>query len=465
MEEVGRTRSLRPRWKNYPEAIEFILKRTIPEHPIARGKFKLLFPRVAKEVNERFDFGERKADAIGIKYVTEKYGSDPVFGNRKMQVVHPAKSRASTKVNKVRLRAKRAIENGDGSLIICPHCEGNGFLDVREQENEDGDSLQESQGVVSNPRSPISQREYDVIPQDQNSIVVGANPYQGVQPLTGDSGYTMTTSSMARVPNIYHGSSHPGQVLQQTPQYPPQVLGASRMAHDNSAYGNPQGAVESNQVFQNAGVWNSVGDTMGGELQSGQQFSTAVGENWTAPITSSAHPGWQNTGVTNVDMVIQPGYEQIGQRGNIPQTVLYNQIDPALRSGMVDEPISSGGGNVTATAPAPGIEMRLPHGNQEETRSNNDRRNVGPYESSPAQNPAVNTIQPGTAAHQPIAVSNVNYLPSSYSFDNAGFNYGLDSAWLNRPLTNTSNTHGDNQNLAIDESADFLQFLNEYPIN
>lgn len=71
------------RWKNYPDAIWYVLKRMYPKEPIRRGGYQELYPEVVKEVNEKFRgiFKDTEvADYSGVFYVKERYGMDPKYG-------------------------------------------------------------------------------------------------------------------------------------------------------------------------------------------------------------------------------------------------------------------------------------------------------------------------------------------------------------------------------------------------
>ncbi|KAI0881447.1 uncharacterized protein GGS22DRAFT_196408 [Annulohypoxylon maeteangense] len=469
MEGDEQTRMARPRWKNYPEAINFILKRTIPAHPVPRGSFRQLYPNVAKQVNEKFDFGGRKADAVGIKYVTEKYGSDPVFGNRKMQVVHPVKGKANTREKKNLLRAKRAVANGGGSLMICPHCEGNGFVDTKEEAEDEDDMFQGSQGMATDPPTPIVHGGNGAMQPDPANTLAGANSYQGFQQPTGNAGNMYGPSSMAHMPGGYPGPSQPGQVSQMNYQYPPQVPAPAVMG-DNNAYGNFQGGIEPNQTFQNTGGWNSAGNAIDQQFQGGQAFGLGPVENQQAtPMPPpTVHYGWRDNTTMGAGEIGHQNYGQMIQGGNVPQTNELIHIDPALRSGTVNGQLSAGGGNIIARTPGSGLRPQ----------PNNAGGNAGLYGNSQGGNQATTSaqaqIQPqpqptpvaGNRPSGPVSAAgaNVNHLPNDFSFENPGFNHGLQSAQLNGPLTDTSNgndTNLDNQNFTINEDFSFLEYLND----
>ncbi|KAI1209749.1 uncharacterized protein F4807DRAFT_426197 [Annulohypoxylon truncatum] len=141
-----------------------------------------------------------------------------------------------------------------------------------------------------------------------------------------------------------------------------------------------------------------------------------------------------NTGAIN-----HPNYGQIGQEGNGHQTGGSIQIDPALRSGMAHGPYSTDEGTVPARTPGSRLQRR-PNNQAEEATPNNVGNIAGLTGNSIAGNQATTSVQPRTAEANhsleplPAAGANINYHAGNFSFENPGYNHGLDSACLNQPL-------------------------------
>ncbi|KAI0839079.1 hypothetical protein F5Y06DRAFT_295697 [Hypoxylon sp. FL0890] len=199
----------RPRWKDHDDVIHFILKRTIPDHPVPRGETKALYHSVAREVRENFNL-RGLIDYTGIKYVTEKYGSDPVYGNRKMSVIYPARTGTDNTPgarDKTFRKARRAVENGDGKYIICPHCEGHGFLEVIETGHQVDSGSQDDQGAGSSHLVSASQVVSGAPHMDPSDLSLGVNPSRAYMPTSCAAG----TSYEVPQPSQTEPMSGPGR--------------------------------------------------------------------------------------------------------------------------------------------------------------------------------------------------------------------------------------------------------------
>ncbi|KAI1375438.1 hypothetical protein F4677DRAFT_422822 [Hypoxylon crocopeplum] len=104
------------------QIIRFILERTIPERPLERGRQGRLYSEVANLVNVRFQ-PEMPYGPKNIKYITNMYGRDPKYGNRKGKVVYPAR-------NKTGNRTGRDSSPAKDKRVRCPYCDGSGYLEA-----------------------------------------------------------------------------------------------------------------------------------------------------------------------------------------------------------------------------------------------------------------------------------------------------------------------------------------------
>ncbi|KAI5918353.1 hypothetical protein F4810DRAFT_715607 [Camillea tinctor] len=112
------------------EQINFILDRTVRDVP--RGETVNLHRAVARDFREAYkqpDFGLNQ-----VRYVTERYGSDPDYGNRWGKLVRPVASATppTPQDTGVPVRetpgARRLARKskGGGMFALCAHCGGSG---------------------------------------------------------------------------------------------------------------------------------------------------------------------------------------------------------------------------------------------------------------------------------------------------------------------------------------------------
>ncbi|KAI1821275.1 hypothetical protein F4861DRAFT_551961 [Xylaria intraflava] len=122
------------------EQIHFILDRTVKIIP--RGETSRLHDQVVEEYKERFgveDFGANQ-----VRYVTERYGTDPVYGNRWANIVkgqgisptsHPLSSDLP-RTDKAMPGANQTLHRGDsGERVVCRHCNGLGTVPINPPPN------------------------------------------------------------------------------------------------------------------------------------------------------------------------------------------------------------------------------------------------------------------------------------------------------------------------------------------
>ncbi|KAI1091845.1 hypothetical protein F5B19DRAFT_493078 [Rostrohypoxylon terebratum] len=383
-----------------------------PKEPIKRGGFKALYPQVAKEVNEKFHgiFKETEvADHSGVFYVKERYGIDPYFGAPKLRQVHLAK-KVSTRGKKALARAKKAVKNGDKNLVICPHCEGNGFIDL-EAAAEEEEMSQHDQDVASEAPSFANFSEYSPSDHGRTSIH-DPNSNEILRPAAENLDFVFgpaPLAPMAPMPNAFAGPSQPRQTPQPVAQYPLPNFDPSQMPHNN-------------------GSWNGMGNMMDGGVPNGPRFQPPVTHGQLFPMSPTNQPGWQIDNAMNIDTPIHPHLEQMGQQGMMPQTTLPIHMGPASR---VTEPFSTGGGRAPSATPKLEPRPRL------ESRMGGMPGNAG-GDTTTYGNPMAG-IQTATTAQ-----------PGMTTGSQAEFNFGMDNL-------------GGNQDFTIDENFSFQEFLNNNP--
>ncbi|XDG08735.1 hypothetical protein ABKA04_008350 [Annulohypoxylon sp. FPYF3050] len=393
------------RWKNYPDAIWYVLKRMYPKEPIRRGGYQELYPEVVKEVNEKFRgiFKDTEvADYSGVFYVKERYGMDPKFGALKLQQVHPAKNKKSTKEKKALARAKKAVKDGGDNLVLCPHCEGNGFIDMEAVAAEE-EMSHHSQYMESAPPSPVSFGDHSSVRTSMADLAIGENTHEGLQLAAENPGFVFGPAPMVPMPNVYAG---PSQQHNQTPRPVAQY---------------PLPNFDPNQMPQNNGDWND--NMMDGTMPNGLPFQPHEGQGQIFAMPHTNQPGWKNA-MPN-DTPIQP-------HTIMPQTFQPNQMGPPLRPGMANGPFPNGGGNVRVGTPGSGVPpqhinqagQRMPHSAGGEASSHRN-----PMAGSQAATPNQPTMVVGSQ------------IDSGYGLDNLG---------------------GD-QDFMMDENFSFQQYLSENP--
>ncbi|KAI2638499.1 hypothetical protein GGS21DRAFT_549002 [Xylaria nigripes] len=120
------------------EQIHFILDRTVKVVP--RGETARVHDQAVKEYRERFgdeDFGVNQ-----VRYVTERYGGDPLYGNRWANMIKGTGKFSTTSLprgsqtpsqtpspSNMTPSAKRVLQDGSQSKnVICSHCSGLGVV-------------------------------------------------------------------------------------------------------------------------------------------------------------------------------------------------------------------------------------------------------------------------------------------------------------------------------------------------
>ncbi|KAI0107344.1 hypothetical protein F4776DRAFT_668305 [Hypoxylon sp. NC0597] len=379
----------RPRWKDHEDVIKFILKRTIPDYPVPRGATKDLYHSVAREVKETFNL-RGLVDYTGIKYVTEKYGTDPLFGNRKMLVIHPAKTpkgrmdtpRASNATFK---KARRAVESGGGQLILCPHCGGHGFLDVREARPQVDPKPREDQSSGFTNIHPTPQVVSNVPYPGPNDIGLGINHSQSFEPSTSAFSRATVPSPAVNMPSIHQSSSHSGYLLPTVPTVP----------SNGTLYNGIQDTGRRrSQMPQSPGIWTSASNTIGSGRHIGQTPNSSVGDGiqQTVPIPQATPmgplAGQSATGMA-MDATVDSSYWQMdqeamlnkhqanvpaGQAGTTYQVAQPGQIEPMSRSRRAPELLSLGGHNPIPPAPGAVMHGRPPKRPRTEDQESGNRR-------------------------------------------------------------------------------------------
>ncbi|KAI8957991.1 hypothetical protein F5Y11DRAFT_363224 [Daldinia sp. FL1419] len=121
------------------EMIEFILDKTIPEHPVPRGKKKELYDRTAHLFNQSFPEFPSGIKNSQVKYIVDHFGNSAEYGNRKANVIHrdpigPISAKANAGASNSTQGPKPATAQSNGRrCIVCPHCNGKGTLEAYEK--------------------------------------------------------------------------------------------------------------------------------------------------------------------------------------------------------------------------------------------------------------------------------------------------------------------------------------------
>ncbi|KAI0594781.1 hypothetical protein F4775DRAFT_605899 [Biscogniauxia sp. FL1348] len=110
------------------EQINFILDRTVRDVP--RGETVNLHLAVARDFREAYD--EPDFGLNQVRYVTERYGSDPDYGNRWGKLVRPVSQVLARDTGVPAAAAAtttpgaRRLARARGRLALCAHCGGTG---------------------------------------------------------------------------------------------------------------------------------------------------------------------------------------------------------------------------------------------------------------------------------------------------------------------------------------------------
>ncbi|OTA68612.1 hypothetical protein K449DRAFT_429479 [Hypoxylon sp. EC38] len=353
----GTETAKRPRWKDHEDVIDFILKRTIPDYPVPRGATKDLYHSVAKEVKETFNL-RGLIDYTGVKYVTEKYGTDPAFGNRKMLVIHPAKTskaRADTPraSNATLKKARRAVENGGGQLILCPHCGGHGFLDASEAESQVDPRPREDQISGIHPAPQVMSSVPRLGPNEIDPVL---KPPPSFESPASAFDHATVPSSAGNMPSIHRSSSRSNYFLPSVPTLP---------SNGNPYDGRQDTSRIRSQMPQSPGIWSGASNTTGSGPHIGWPLtpSTGKGNQQTVPMPQATLmdplPRQRST-ATGMNAALDSNYWQVDQevmlnnhQANVPtgqggishQVAQQGQIEPMPRPRRVTELLSLGGHN------------------------------------------------------------------------------------------------------------------------
>ncbi|KAI8628915.1 hypothetical protein F5Y19DRAFT_485258 [Xylariaceae sp. FL1651] len=115
------------------EQIHFILDKTVRQIP--RGKTNDVYCDTVREFKERYGIEEFGLNQV--RYVTERYGTDPVYGNRWANLPKPQAPRPPIPLPdeddlpmpfNMTPGAKRILRRGaNGRYTLCTHCDGTGL--------------------------------------------------------------------------------------------------------------------------------------------------------------------------------------------------------------------------------------------------------------------------------------------------------------------------------------------------
>ncbi|KAI1138260.1 hypothetical protein F5Y05DRAFT_413574 [Hypoxylon sp. FL0543] len=314
-QDMSESAERRPRWKDHEDVIHFILKRTIPDYPVPRGATKALYHSVAKEVRENFNL-RGLVDYTGIKYVTEKYGSDPVYGNRKMSVIHPAGKRtdgAPRAGDKTLKRARRAVENGGGQFVLCAHCMGSGFLDVNEARRQVDSGPERHQDTGSNHLQPTRQAVSRAPRSSPDGLPQQMKPSQAIGSSVAVSGHIAAPSPAAHRPKVHQSSPYSNPASQNLREH---MIPNSALPSYGNAYSGAQDiGGPGKQIPQTA-----LGLQVGQPLNSGVRLKTnMIPQNATMVPTPK-----QSTTVADMDnAILYPNFGQMGQETSLDNNQAY----------------------------------------------------------------------------------------------------------------------------------------------
>ncbi|KAI1334373.1 hypothetical protein F5Y15DRAFT_420902 [Xylariaceae sp. FL0016] len=267
------------------EQINFILDRTI--RPINRGDTIPVYLQTAQDFKD--EFGITEFGLNQVRYVTERYGSDPAYGNRWANLVRPvvpmfeappasdAKSPVQDQDDSfdipehATMRVRRAAQRGSqGKLTLCTHCNGTGVTAAHRaaattpaseqapgpRRRDEEEPPQPMGGLLAYPSyaSPMHSRSQAVKDADISSFGHhrdhrSSNPREPTarttsalrHQLSSSSMYTtMSPSSAAPISYVRGGDSnnsslHERQTLQGRRGTPSQGTGASSGITDHTA--------------------------------------------------------------------------------------------------------------------------------------------------------------------------------------------------------------------------------------
>ncbi|KAI1104616.1 hypothetical protein F4804DRAFT_306666 [Jackrogersella minutella] len=208
-----------------------------------------------------------------------------------MQVIHPTKTKGRNRgtENNLLRKAKQAVKAGGGVFVLCPHCEGNGFLNARMAAEEIEPASQDNCSVGLAHSSPALQ----TVPRTQHPGAIdralGENPHQGLKSSAENPGVILSPSSVVHMPNTHQGPTHFNQGYRTGPQYLPHTTTPSAMGNVNS-YDGVQGTFEPDQTFQMPGIGNGINNPIDHRPQSRQQFNTAGGQVRQLSTLPHSHP-------------------------------------------------------------------------------------------------------------------------------------------------------------------------------
>ncbi|KAI1485714.1 hypothetical protein F5X96DRAFT_690000 [Biscogniauxia mediterranea] len=192
------------------EQINFILDRTVRD--VARGETVNLHLAVAREFREAF--GEPDFGLNQVRYVTERYGSDPDYGNRWGKLVRPvaqplpapapapAQDAGAVAVpttpgvrRLARARARKAITTTKRRFVLCAHCGGAGVqvLAADEPEQQHREERGGGQPPAPAPAPAPEPRSYSHSHHQHQHEIPAASHRR-------DDTYTSTTTSQSLSP-------------------------------------------------------------------------------------------------------------------------------------------------------------------------------------------------------------------------------------------------------------------------
>ncbi|KAI2616025.1 hypothetical protein GGR54DRAFT_246727 [Hypoxylon sp. NC1633] len=278
-----------------PELIRFVLERTVPSHPVARGRQKKVFAEVAQLVNETFPV-EKPLEVQSIKYITNMYGRDPKYGNRKGRVIYPAKGKEHNK-------SSPDIQPLEAKRTRCPVCSGKGYLNA-DDPGRPVDSTQLQPGGRSAQRSahtpPVTQVSPG-IPYLGRSSAVNLEAKAHHMPPAG-------IDPAALIPNSYPSMQQPSPMF---PQQAQRLTGTMPTpGHDSSiTSGGPRDVLKQNtQSLEIPGAWRgSTGDFPGSELQPGWPLDPSMlgpesaADNNFSDLNFSNYPPLDDLGLIDAD--------------------------------------------------------------------------------------------------------------------------------------------------------------------
>ncbi|KAI1407747.1 hypothetical protein F5Y13DRAFT_183172 [Hypoxylon sp. FL1857] len=308
----------RPRWKDHEDVIRFILRRTIPDHPVPRGEIKNLYHSVAEEVKKTFRHLNGLIDYTGMKYVTEKYGSDPTYGNRKMKVVYPARPQSdkTPRASNTTLgHARRVVKNGGGRFILCSHCNGHGYLDVSEAGLQVGSKPQDDPEVGSTHHSRPPQVVLGTPYPGPGNVALGANPTQPFGSSANVSGYATASPPAAHVPSIHQGLPHLNTAFQRLAE---DLLPRTSSWSNDNAYGGAQdvgglGIQMPRTPDARYGNSNMVSSEPQAEQYSHSGIARENQQTSWMPQAAPVVPSARHSTTATADPILYPSYGQMGQ--------------------------------------------------------------------------------------------------------------------------------------------------------